>query len=135
MRDLHNNVKVTPVIHPVAIVNANGVTTSDTIDTQGFQSIEFAIHMGASDGTLTPAVYAGDASDMSDEAAVTDASELLGTIAGATFAATDDNKVKKIGYRGSKRYVRIKITQAASTTGTFFSAVAIQGHPVSAPVA
>jgi hypothetical protein len=133
MRDLHNNVKVSPAINPAAIVNGNTTTVSATIDTQGFESVEFVIVSGTiTDGTLTPAIYEGDQANMSDEAANT--TELLGTIAGATFATTDDNVTKKIGYRGSKRYVRLKITQAGATTGGYFCAIAVQGHARYTPV-
>ncbi len=134
-RDLHNNVKVSPAIDPAAIKTGNGVTTSATIDGQGFESLEFALQSGViTDGTFTPAVYAGDAANMSDEALVA-AADLLGTIAGATFAATDDSVTKKIGYRGTKRYARVKITQSGATTGGYISAVAVQGHAHNAPVA
>ena len=136
MRDLHNNIKVSPAIDPAAIRTGNATTTSATIDTQGFESAEFAIQSGViTDGTLTPALYEGDAANMSDEAVVTDPLSLLGTVAGATFAITDDSVVKKIGYRGSKRYVRLKITQAAAVTGGFFDAICVQGHARYTPVA
>lgn len=136
MRDLHNNIKVSRAISPAAVITANGVTTSEIIDTAGFESVEVVLASGViTDGTFTPAVFAGDAANMSDEVAVTSADELLGTIAGATFAATDDNVVKKIGYRGPKRYVRVKVTQAGATSGGFIAAVAVQGHPHHAPVA
>jgi hypothetical protein len=134
-KDLHSNIKLSPCINPAAIVNGNAVTTGATIDTQGFESLEFVIQSGTiTDGTLTPAVYEGDASNMSDEASVATA-DLIGTIAGATYAITDDNVTKKIGYRGSKRYVRIKITQAGASTGGYFCALAVQGGARNAPVA
>jgi len=134
-KDLHHNVKVTPAIDPAAAKTGNGVTTSATIDTQGFESLEFVLQSGViTDGTFTPALYEGSLSDMSDETVVA-AADLLGTIAGATFAATDDSKTKKLGYRGTKRYVRTKVTQAGATTGGYISAVAVQAHAHSAPVA
>jgi hypothetical protein len=132
-KDLHNNLKLTPAINPAAAITANGTTTSATIDTQGFASLEFSCHSGAiTDGTFTGTVYEGDASNMSDEAAV-DAADLLGSA--PAFAASDDNVVKKVGYRGSKRYVRIKFVQAGATSGGFLAATAVQGHARNAPVA
>jgi hypothetical protein len=134
-KDLHNELKFTKSTDPAAIYNSNGVLTGATIDTQGFESLEFVIISGViTDGTLTPSLEEGDASNMSDAAAVA-AGDLIGTIAGATFAITDDSTTKKIGYRGSKRYVRLKITQAGATTGGFFLAIAVQGNARNAPVA
>ncbi len=134
MRDLHHNVKVSNALDATAVA-ANGATNGAIIDTQGFQSLEFAIKSETlTDGTYTPSLTEGDAADLSDGAAVA-AGDLIGTIADATFAATDDNKVKKIGYRGVHRYVRLTMTAAGVTTGGSIYALAVQGHPVSAPVA
>ncbi len=132
MRDNLHNLKVVPAVYPAAIVTGNGVTTSQIIDTAGYESVTFAIQIGATDGTLTPALYAGDASDMSDEGTA-NTTELIGTVAAATFAATDDNKVKTLGYRGNKRYVRVKLTQASATSGTFIACTALLGHPHEGP--
>jgi len=133
-RDLHHKIKVLPSIVPAAVKTANAVTTGATIDSAGLESVEHVMQTGViTDGTFTPAVFAGDESNMSDEAAVTSADELIGTIADATFAATDGSKTKKIGYRGPKRYSRLKVTQASATTGGYISAVAILGDARSQP--
>ena len=134
MRDLHHNVKLSNALDATAIA-ANGATDGEIIDTQGFQSLEFAIKSETlTDGTYTPSLTEGDVADLSDGAAVA-AGDLLGTVAGATFAATDDNKVKKIGDRGLKRYARLTITAAGVTNGGTLSAIAVQGHALTAPVA
>jgi hypothetical protein len=52
---------------------------------------------------------------------------------GASFAATDDNVVKKIGYRGSKRYCRVVATQSGATTGGFLSATCVQSDARNQP--
>jgi hypothetical protein len=133
MRDIHNNLKPSRGISPAAIIAANGTTTGQTIDVSEFGSLEFLFQSGAiTDGTFTVTVYEGDAANMSDEAAVADA-DLLG--AEPVFADTDDNTVKRVGYIGSKRYVRAKVVQAGATTGGFIACIAVQGHPRTAPVA
>lgn len=135
-RDLHSNIKVSPEIDPAAIISGNGTTTGNTIDTVDYASLEFVFQSGAvTDGTFTITIYHGDASNMSDEAACS-STDLLGsapTFVGATSA--DDSATKRVGYRGSKRYVRAKAVQTGATTGGFFSAIAVQGHPRTAPVA
>jgi hypothetical protein len=132
-RDLHSNINTLPSINPAAAITANGTTTGATIDGSGYESVEHVVQSGTiTDGTFTGHLYAGDAANMSDEVEVTASSELIGAV--PTFAATDDNVVKRVGYRGSKRYSRIKMVQAGATTGGFLSATAILGHPRVAPV-
>lgn len=132
-RDLHNNIKITPCVNPAAAITGNGTTTGATIDTQGFESLEFVVQSGVmTDGSIAWTVYEGDASNMSDEASVA-AADLIGTA--PTTAATDDGVCEKVGYKGNKRYVRIKGVQSGATSGGFVAAVAIQGHARNAPVA
>lgn len=127
-KDLFHNVRVKNAIDPTAIRNANAAVVSAIIDTQGYESLLFAIESGViTDGTLTPSLLESDDSGMAGSNAVA-AADTLGTVAGATFAITDDSVTKTIGYKGGKRYVTLTVTQAAATTGGFYSAVAIQGH-------
>lgn len=134
MRDLHNNIGVAAALNPQAI-GSSTTTNGAIIDLAGFESVEFVIQSATlTDGTYTPSITEGDESDLSDGSAAA-AADLLGTVADATFAASDDNAVKRIGYRGNKRYVRLNITSASVTTGGTLAAVAIKGHPRNAPVA
>lgn len=133
MKDLHNNIKVSPAINPAAIITGNGTTTGAIIDTQGFNSLEFAVQSGTiTDGSFACTVFDSDAADMTGEAAAA-AADLVGS--NPSFAATDDNVVKKVGYIGNKRYVRLKAVQAGATTGGFLAAQAIQGNARNSPVA
>ena len=138
-RDLHNNVSPAPAINPQAI-SSDTATNGAIIDRQGFESLEFLIQSATlTDGTYTPSLLAGNAvDDPANPTSITDgeavaASDLLGTIADATFAASDDNVVKRIGYRGEKRYVRLTLTSAGTTSGGTIGATAVRGHPRHAP--
>ena len=136
LRDLLHNIQVVEALAPTAVA-ANGASAGAIIDTQGYDSVCFAIHAGTlTDGTYTPSIEEGDASNLSDTGAVA-AGDLIGTIAGATFAATADNTVKRLGYKGSKRYLRLTVTAASvgQAGGGAISAVAILGNPRNAPVA
>lgn len=127
-KDLFHNLRFKNAIDPAAIKSANAATVSAIIDTQGYESLTFAITSGViTDGTLTPSLQESDDSGMAGSNAVV-TTDLLGTIAGATFAITDDSVTKGIGYKGGKRYVTITVTQAGATTGGFYDAIAIQGH-------
>ena len=136
MRDLHNNVDIRRAISPVVGTDDTALV-SQIIDTKGYDSLEFAIATGTladADATFTVLVQDGDASDLSDAAAVAD-SQLLGTEANASFIYADDDSVTKIGYAGYKRYVRLTVTPANNTGNAPISAVAILGSPKLAPVA
>jgi hypothetical protein len=131
-RDLHDNVKVTKGLAPIALTG-NATTVCDTVDTQGFESLEVVVSSGViTDGTLTPQFFEGDASNMSDEAAVV-AADLIGTM--AAFATTDDGVTRKIGYKGNKRYFRAKIVGAGQTTGGLAAVTYVQSHAKNNPVA
>ena len=118
---------------PGAITAGNATLTTQTIDRQGYEALEFIYTSGTiTDGTFTVTMYEGDASNMSDEAAVA-AADILGT--SPVFAATDDDKVKRVGYKGTKRYVRCKAVQSGATTGGYLSAVAVLAKPRYVPTA
>lgn len=132
-KDLHSDIKVSRAISPAAAIANNAATDSQIIDTIGYESLLFVINAGAlTDGTLTPSLQEGDAANLSDAANVA-AGDTHGS--SAVINATDDNVVRKIGYRGNKRYVRLRLTQAGATAGGFVDAVAVQGHPQTQPVA
>lgn len=131
--DLHSNVK------QVVALDSQDITTDTTtvgniIDTVGFESLEYVIQSGTiTDGTYTLILEEGDDSGLSD-AAVVPAAEVLGVLTG--FVAADDDAAKRVGSIGKKRYQRLSILSATTTTGaTKMSSVAVLGHPKSAPVA
>ena len=131
--DLHNNVEKAVALN-VSAISTDTTTAGNIIDMQGFDSLEFLILSGTlTDGTYTPLVEHGEESNLRDAAAVAD-TFLLGTEAGAAFAAADDNEVHKLGYVGDKRYVRLSIVSASTSSGGTLGAVAVQGHPSNGPV-
>jgi hypothetical protein len=136
MQDLHNNVEVRRAISPVSVAD-NTAQVSQIIDMQGFRSLEFAIAIGSvadAGATFAVLVEDGDDSGLSDAAAVSD-DNLLGTEAAAGFQFDDDDEARKIGYRGTKRYVRLTITPSANASAALMSALAILGHPENGPTA
>jgi hypothetical protein len=122
-------------ISPVSGAADNTASVSQIIDKAGFDSLVFAILLGAiadADATFTPLVEHGDAANLSDAVAVPDEA-LIGQGSGApevdaAFIFSSDDQVRKIGYRGSKRYVRITITPAANTGAWLHGVVAVLGH-------
>lgn len=137
--DLHNHIHTVPLIAPVAARTDNTAIVSSIIDTLGYGSVELVLVTGTNtdtNATFTVLVEDGDQANLSDAAAVADV-ELLGTEAQAGFtAADDDNKTRKIGYVGNKRYVRVTVTPVGNDSGNIFLAgVAVLGHAVLEPTA
>lgn len=133
-KDLHNQIECRRAISPASVAD-NTAQVSQIIDRANFESLEFVIATGSiadADATFTVLVEHGDASNLSDAAAVDD-TELLGTEAGASFQFDDDNETRKIGYIGAKRYVRLTITPANNASAAVLAAVAILGSPRNLP--
>lgn len=134
--DLHNILEVRRALSPVSVAD-NTAQVSQIIDTANRAGLEFHIAAGAiadADVTFTVLVEHGDQANLSDAAAVDDA-DLIGTEVLAAFQFDDDNEVRKIGYRGSKRYVRLTITPANNASGALLAVTAVLGGARKQPVA
>ncbi len=136
MNDLHNAITLKRAISPVSVAD-NTAQISQIIDRQGYGACEFVIATGSIadvDATFAVLVEHGNQANLSDAAAVPD-EELIGTEAVAGFQFDDDNEVRKIGYRGNKRYLRLTITPSANASAALIGAVAVLGRPAQAPAA
>lgn len=129
--DLHHKVAVSAALNSQTIATDTD-TNGTIIDTAGYHGLEFVLQSGAiTDGTYTVKLQEGDAANLSDATDVS-SENTLGSI---SFAATDDNTAKRIGYLGKKRYVRLVITSASTTSGGVFSGTALRFKPNHGPVA
>ncbi|MDA8254986.1 MAG: hypothetical protein M0Z99_04980 [Betaproteobacteria bacterium] len=98
------------------------------VDLANFASATVAFVVGTiTDGTHTPSVEESD--DNSTFTAVA-AADLIGTL-----AALASNTNQRVGYRGSKRYLRAVSTVAGATTGGVYAAVVIRGDGRKQPTA
>ena len=133
MFDLHNNVQANVALK-LQTIASDTTTAGEIIDLQGFESCEFLFATGTvTDGTYTVLIQQGDAANLSDATNVADA-DLLGTEAGASADATDDDdQIGKLGYTGSKRYVRLSIVSASTSSGAVVGALVVLGNPTHAP--
>lgn len=124
--DHHNDMDVKRAISPVSVAD-NTAQVSQIIDLSGYNSCEFFIATGSvadADATFTVLVEEGNAANLSDAAAVADA-DLLGLETQASFTFADDDAVRKIGYKGAKRYVRLTITPANNASAALMAAVCV----------
>src|SRR5258707_306012 len=134
-QDLHNNIQVLSVFDPIDLGTGNTAKVGEIIDGQNAGAVEYIIQTGSlsdSDATFTVLLEEGDSATLADNATPV-AADLLGTAAGASFVFSDDNKIAKFGYVGTKRYTRLTVTPANNTGVVLISACAILGSLRGAP--
>ena len=139
MNDLHNNARAVTAIVPAAI-GANGTKTGVVIDRQGYGGVEFVVSYGAvtTTGTVvTMVAFEGDVTGTLTSVADTN---LLGTEALASLPAatprtsgTTKEVVKRLGYVGNKRYVRLNAVQTGVTSAGVVGAAAVLHNPAVTP--
>ncbi len=134
-----NNIAPLTLIAPIAARTDNTPIVSEIIPTAGYESLTLLLILGTNtdtDATFAVLVEDGDDPALGDNVAVDD-KYLIGTEALAGFtAAADDKKVKKIGYLGMKKYVRVTVTPTGNDSGNIFIAgVALRGHAREMPTA
>jgi len=130
-RDLMNNINPLSAIPPAAATADNTPWVSSIIDTAGYDSLTFVFVTGTeadADAVFTLTMEHGDNSGLSDTS-VPAATDLIGTTALGSFTFADDNKTRKIGYIGTKRYVRATVTPTNNAGNAFLAGIAILGHP------
>jgi hypothetical protein len=130
--DLANRLSIQRAISPTRVTD-NTAQVSQIIDMQALSSCLFALFSGTiadSDATSTVLLEEGDASNLSDAAAVADAdmqSFVSGSApeASAAMIFSEDDTVKWVGYCGTKRYIRLTWTPAANSGNWDLSVLAI----------
>lgn len=127
MKDLYSNVGLEVAVVPATLTATN---TSAAIDLQGYDSAMVIINTGAigGAGNFTPkltecATSGGTYTDVA-------AADLNGTFISALAASS----VYKVGYRGSKRFIKTVLT-LNSGTNIVAGAVIVKGNPLNGPVA
>lgn len=135
MKDLHKNIKVVHVIKPVAVGTSGiaGGQLSAVIDRRGYNAVEFLFYSGGSASvadTITPVVYESSVTG-SGFTSVANA-DLIGDETALTLT-TSAGKAKGIGYRGNKRYLKLRLYGTGTATA-LVAATAILAEPHMAPV-
>lgn len=138
MQELHSNVKGIVVLASQNLATSSKV--GDAIDLRDYGGVEFLINYGtvaASTTTIAATVMESDSSTASTFASAADV-DLIGTESDASIAAvarvagSTSAVVKKIGYKGTKRYAKVKLKASASTVG---GVTAVLFNPKLRPVA
>lgn len=98
------------------------------VDLRGYDGATVVLSIGArTDGTFTPSIEESD--DNSTFTAVGTAA-----LEGTFSAATAGTSVQKVGYLGTKRYIRGLLTVASGTTGAVCGMSVIRTSPHYRPV-
>lgn len=152
-RDLHSNVKL--VQHLAAAAYTATQTPANGVDTKGFAGLEFIINIGvvanianspqpswafklqesdSESSDFTDVVTAGDVLVGSAASPVTTPDASTGVFLTVDDAA-EDEAVYRIGYIGTKRYVRVVATAANTPGSTPLCINAELAFPAIAPTA
>ncbi len=125
MRDLYNNIEARRGLSPQKQTSSSTPFVSEIIDMRGFKSLVWCILLGSlTDADMTAVVLMehdtvigfGSKTDVPD-------SQMDPTEAIAGFDFNDDDTVRKIGYVGEKRFVRLTITPTSNDAGDMNIAV------------
>jgi hypothetical protein len=106
------------------------------IDRQGFESAGFVWGVGvdaALDGSnyWTPSVEESDTTADADFTTVA-AADLINNTLAVVDATSEDDTLQLVEYIGSKRYVRIKLTETGTLSGPHF-VLGLRGRPIHGP--
>jgi hypothetical protein len=122
-QDLHNNVKVLRVISPVAAGTTGTGKTGVIIDRLGYGGVEFIVDVGtitATNATITTTMLEGSVTGTMTSVADADmlGTEVLASVAAAATrtSGTSKNVSKRLGYKGTKRYVTVKVVPTVTAT-------------------
>jgi len=130
MKDIKNILAVSPSIKPAAAFIATQV--GDSVDLKGFASAMAVFAAGVADTVTGDETYIPGFEDSSDDS--TFAAVVAAEIEGDITTILQDT-VRKIGYKGNKRYLKATLTIAGTTPSILCSGVIVAGNPEVAPTA
>lgn len=140
MRDLYHNIAVVQLMAPVDI-GANDKYSS-IVDLQDFEQCDIIVNLGVCTGAtgntyVTPVLQESDSLTEADFSAV-DSDDYLGGFSKVDDVA-EDNTIQRVGYVGSKRYLRVLMDVTSTMTNVPVSITAIlagaRHNPPTAPTA
>lgn len=133
-RDLYHNLSEAQIAVPVAAHAASiALASSTTIDTVGYYGVILQVVVGTiTDSTHALALYEADTDSTGSYTAVA-AADMIGAFTANLTTSTN----LKVGYIGSKRYLRVPLTwtTGGGGTGGVYGVIALLGFPMHKPVA
>lgn len=127
----------------ISSLSDNTALVSPIVDVRGFDSLTFFILTGTladADATFAVLMEESDDSGLSGSNAVADADMIGQDVASAVVPETQaaftfalDGGVRRIGYKGTKRYVRLTVTPSNNSGAAPMAICPIKGRPERAP--
>lgn len=127
--DIAENVDIDSTLLPAVRTTT---ATGTTVDRLGYTRAMFVAHVG----TITDGTFAFDFEESDDDSTWSNiaSTDLSATVANATSSV--DDRVLKVSYLGSKRYLRCNLTVTGSpSTGGPIGVVVVKDGARTAPVA
>ena len=130
MKDMKNNMDAQHSIIPAAAFTAT--TTGSSVDLKGFAGAMAVFNVGAADTGNADETYIPGLEESSDNSTFTAvaAADIEGDV-----STLLQNSVRRLGYKGNKRYIKAKITIGGTTPSVIAGGLIVRGRPESAPVA
>lgn len=124
-RDLYNNVKTVSALKPKSLTAS---TSGAVIDLKGFQSVDFAVHVGDYlDAAGSVSVSLHECATAGGAFTPVVADDILGSLPVFT-SGTASGTVSEFGYRGGLEFVKTVATVSGIVSGVAIGAVAIKSH-------
>jgi len=139
MRDLHNAVVAQVAVAAITVGTTGTGRSSKIIDSAGYGGVEYVVNYGtvtATNAVFTVTLKEGDVTGTMTSVADADmlGTELLAGLAAASTrtSGVSKNVVKRVGYKGAKRYTSLDI-KSTITAGTPIAISAVLHTPMVAP--
>lgn len=132
--DRSKELNIVAALNPAA--STDGTRNGADTNLAGYDACMVIVHGGVvTDGTHTPKLQEAD--DDGNGAAGTYADVAAADLVGSFTALTSSNDplIQKVGYKGTKKWVRVVLTTAGSTTGGVIGALIVRGEAGKSPVA
>jgi len=130
-RDMANNIGAEEVL-AVTAITTNTTTAASIHSSVGFEALTYLINLtDVTDGDYVIRIVEGDDPGLSDGVDA-DATRILLT---TSFDSTNDTQMLRTGYVGHKKFTRLEIDSTSVTTGATLDVKALDGEPLTAPVA
>jgi hypothetical protein len=140
-KDNYSSKKYVQTIAPVNLTGNGATITGTVVDTQGYESATAIINVGISGDALAAnlnhvfTLQHGDASDGTGMADCTADYTINGSSTVTLDAMTEDVAVYKIGYKGTKRYLRVvDVITGNAATGMPGSATIVLANARRVPI-
>ena len=134
-KDLKNN--ITTVLLKEPADDAGTDATSSLLDVSDYNGVEVDAIVGALTGTLGASNYLTPILQESNTTAAADFTTVASAdmIGGFTVidSATEDSVIQRVGYIGTKRYLRVTFDYTGTISAGITGAIGILGLPKEAP--